>query len=514
MSGGETHVTPQGLSLPADAIGVLDVQFDGRRIWSIDTEDFDAGPDGRRFVEWPAPLLPYLDGMARVVVVDHASDDVKIDVEASFGTSTDRIAVVDERGREVALTKWGRFNRPFDTLDPAVREQYMDQVEEVLAVLRDECGLDAFVAWGSLLGAIRTGRLIGHDVDADLAYASRHESPADVALESFRIEAALRRHGWRVRRENFGFLAVFFQQADGSIRNLDVFTAWLTDGWLYVMHAIRAKLPRSVLVPLGEIELEGRMLPAPADPAALMAAAYGPDWRTPDPSFSFNIPRSTARRINGWLGGIRVERDYWEGFYGGPKPPLSLEPSRFAAWVAERDDSGLPLVDVGHGNGRDAVWFASAGRDVVGVDFSRGALRRTQKHASGKGVSLQQWLYNLNELRHAMVVGARLAQAGPYVVYARMFVDAVRPLVRDHLWRIASMATRGGGRLYLEFRADPDDVDDFVYGRHLRYPIKPDAVRSELVAAGATIVEQVEGRGLAPLGREDPYMCRIVAEWR
>lgn len=514
MSGDATHVTPKGLSLPADAVGVLDVQFDGRRIWSIDTEDFDVGRDGRRFVAWPAPLLPYLDGSARVVVVDHASDEVKIDVDASFGTSTGRIAVVDESGREVALTKWGRFNRPFDTLDPAVREQYMDQVEEVLAVLRDECGLDAFVAWGSLLGAVRNGRLIGHDVDADLAYASRNESPADLARESFRIEAALRRHGWRVRRENFGFLAVFFAQADGSTRNLDVFTAWVTEGWLYVMHAVRAKLPRSVLVPLGEIELEGRMLPAPADPAALMAAAYGPDWRVPDPSFKFQIPRPTARRINGWLGGIRIERDYWEAFYGDPTPPLPQEPSRFASWVCERDSSGLPLVDIGHGNGRDAVWFASSGREVVGVDFAWSALRHTQKRATAEGVELEQWLYNLNELRHAMVVGARLAQAGPHVVYARMFVDAVRPLGRDHLWRVASMATRGGGRLYLEFRADPDAVDDFVYGGHVRYPTKPDAVISELVAAGATIVEQVEGRGLAPLGREDPYICRLVAEWR
>jgi hypothetical protein len=507
-------VTPDGLLLPSDATGALDVRFDGRRIWSIDAGRLGIGPDGRRFVAWPNPIRPYLNGATHVVVVDHTSNEVKIDVEATFGTSTERIAVVDEAGQQVAVTKWGRLNRPFDTLDRAALDHYLDQVEEVLAVLRDECGVDAFIAWGSLLGALRGGRLIGHDVDVDVAYASRHQSPADLARESFRVEAALRRHGWLVRRENFGFLALFLEQEDGWLRNLDVFTAWITDGWLYMVHDIRARLPMSALVPLGEIELEGRMLPAPADPAALMSAAYGPGWRTPDPSFTYTRRRPVFRRMIGWMGALRAERDYWEEFYLKPEPPLPTEPSRFASWVSERDDSGLPLADIGHGNGRDAVWFAGSGRAVTGIDCTWGSLRRAGQHAAAHGVELDQWLYNLSERRHALVVGARLAHAGPHVVYARMFVDAVRPFVRHNLWRVACMGTRGGGRLYLEFRADPDAADDYVYGDHKRYPVRPDVVARELVAAGATIVEQAAGCGFAPLGGEDPYMCRMVVEWR
>jgi hypothetical protein len=162
-------VSDEGLFLPVDAVGVLDVQFDGRRIWSIDTERFDPTEGGRRFVPWPEPLLRYLDGKTRLVVLDHTTQNVKVDIETTFGTSDERIAVVDRAGREVALTKWGRFGQPFDTLDRSVLDHYMDQVEEVLAVLRDECGLPAYVAWGSLLGALRGGRLLGHEVVVDLA---------------------------------------------------------------------------------------------------------------------------------------------------------------------------------------------------------------------------------------------------------------------------------------------------------------------------------------------------------
>jgi hypothetical protein len=245
-----------------------------------------------------------------------------------------------------------------------------------------------------------------------------------------------------------------------------------------------------------------------------MVAAYGPNWQTPDPSFTFARRRPVFRRIAGWLGALRAERDYWEWFYDRPEPPLPEEPSRFAFWVSERDDSGLPLADIGHGNGRDAVWFAAQGRTVTGLDCTWGSLRRAGMCAAARGVEIDQWLYNLAEMRHALVAGARLAHIGPHVVYARMLIDAVRPFVRHNFWRLSSMATRGGGRLYLEYRADPDSADDYVYGDHNRYPVRPDVVTAELVGVGATIVEQVEGRGFAPLGGEDPYMCRMVVEWR
>jgi SAM-dependent methyltransferase len=514
----EAVISDEGLLLPVDAIGVLDVQFDGRRIWSIDSERFDPIEGGWRFVAWPEPLLRYLDGRTRLVVLDHTTQDVKVDIEASFGTSVERIAVVDRAGREVALTKWGRFGQPFDTLDRSVLDHYMDQVEEVLAVLRDECGLPGYVAWGSLLGALRGGRLIGHDVDVDLAYVSQHDSPADITRESFQVEAALRRHGWQVRRENMGFLALFLDQADGSKRNLDVFTSFVTDGWLYVVHDVRTRLPMSALLPLGEVELEGRTLPAPADPEALMTAAYGPGWRTPDPSFKYEIKRPLFRRINGWLGGIRMERDYWEKFYPRPNPSLPTNTSRFARWVAHRDTSGLPLVEIGHGNGRDLVWFAREGRDVLGVEFAWSAMSRTRRLAKASGVEVEQWIYNLNECRHAIALGGLLAHSGPYSVYARMFIEGVRPQARHNLWRVASMASRQGGRLYLEFRAGSGDVEpmakeDYTYRGHARYLLTSDEVATELASRGATIVEQVEGFGLAPFENEDPYMCRMVVEW-
>ncbi|MGH3366430.1 MAG: hypothetical protein ACRDOY_04440 [Nocardioidaceae bacterium] len=504
------RVDDSGLFLPAEHEGVLDVHFDGRRVWSILTDRHPVR-DGVRWVEWPDVLQPKLDGAADVSVTETATGRPVLEQHAVFGSGTGRVEVVDSAGRALAVTKHGRLNRPFDSVARETLEGYLDQVEEVLAVLRDECGLPAFVSWGTLLGAVRHGALIAHDVDADLGYLSEFEHPVDVARESFRVEAALRRRGWKVRRENSGFLALFFEQADGSSRNMDVFACWMQEGWLYQIHDIRAELSRSVVEPLGEVVLEGRTLPAPAHPPALLEAAYGPNWATPDPSFRFETPRESRRRLNGWFGGLRKERDHWARLYYGPESEdVSTEPSPFAQWVAERDKADRRLIDLGCGNGRDLLWFASQGRQAEGVEFVPSAVRQTSKEGARQDLEVPVHQLNLYDLRHVLSLGARLARTGPHTLYARMLVETLRDDGREYLWRLASMALRGGGsQLFLEYRIDEQEARR---SRRLRRVVPPDQVVQELSSYGLRVDDRTEARGLARYDGENPLICRLVVE--
>jgi hypothetical protein len=52
-----------------------------------------------------------------------------------------------------------------------------------------------------------------------------------------------------------------------------------------------------------------------------------------------------------------------------------------------------------------------------------------------------------------------------------------------------------------------------VFGRHPRTYADPDRIVAEIVRHGGTVVERVEGRGLAPFGRENPAICRLVVSW-
>lgn len=355
----------------------LDVLFDGRRVWSIVATEHDCGSDGHRYVSWPDPIRQRLEGLASIQVRDHVSGEVVAEADASFGSGSGRVQIVDDQGHAVALTKYGRLNHPFESTDRSAIEGYLDQVEEVIRVLRDACQLPAFISYGTLLGAVRNGKLIGHDVDVDLGYLSAYDNPVDVIRETFRVERVLREKGWRVVRENGGFLALFFPQADGTSRNLDVFSCFIVNGMLHQPHDVRTQADRSAVLPLRSIELEGRMLPAPARPEVFLESAYGTGWRTPDPSFEHHTPRATKRRILGWLGGQRARRDYWGKFYKLYGDRIPAEPSPFARWLVAREPA-TRLVEIGCGNGRDAIFFADNGFDVTGIDFVPAIVNRAR----------------------------------------------------------------------------------------------------------------------------------------
>ncbi|MFT4010988.1 MAG: LicD family protein [Nocardioidaceae bacterium] len=110
----------------------------------------------------------------------------------------------------------------------------MRQCAELLRVLQDDARVPSFICYGTLLGAARNGRIIGHDNDVDLAYLSRQADPVDVMRKSSRIERLLTDKGWVVRRGMGTRLNVRLPSADGSLRFVDVFTAHWVDGVLYM----------------------------------------------------------------------------------------------------------------------------------------------------------------------------------------------------------------------------------------------------------------------------------------
>jgi SAM-dependent methyltransferase len=506
----EARVTADAVHVPAGMEGSVDVRFDGRRVWSVAAADGEAAGDGTVSVPWPEALRRFLDGRAEVVLRHHQEDLELFRGELAFGTGQGRVRVQDDAGRPLAVTKYGRLNRPFDAVGQDVVDDYLDRVDEALEVLA-ECGLQGYVCWGTLLGAVRAGRIIGHDVDADIGYLSPHTTMADVIRESFRVERALRARGWQVVRENAGFLALFVEQPDGARRNLDVFAGWIVDGWFHQVHDLRARLPRSAIEPLSTVELEGRAFPAPADPAAWLEAAYGPGWRTPDPAFSFPHDRATKRRIQGWLGGLRGRRDAWGKAYGAPDEAGDA-PSEFARWVAEQEsDPTTLLVDLGCGRGNDALWFAGRGREVWGVDVVPSVVRRATRRARRDDLPVGFEELNFADLRHALMLGARLARSGPVTLYSRRLVGDLRPEVEGNLWRTVEMAMRAGGRLFLEFVTGPVPAGAPGHAGP-RLPGAPaDRVVEEIARRGGRVVVQEDLE--EPVEPAGANVCRLIAEW-
>lgn len=504
---------------------LLDVLLDGRRVWSLWTERVagrtpsPSGPPGAVAVPWPRELAQALDGPVRMTV--SCGETVLLDREVVMGPGPDRVRLVDREGRDLVVDNHGRLAVAFGDQGEEATALLLDATARLLADL-EEAGVEPFVAYGTLLGAVREGSFVGHDNDVDLAYLSSHEHPVDVILESYRVQRHLIRAGHDTTRYSGAAFRVDLTVSDGTRRTIDVFAGALVEGHLMLMGELWVPYDRSALLPRTSVVLEGRSLPAPADPEALLAATYGPSWRRPDPAFAYAPPAATTRRLDGWFRGTRAARNHWDRRYSdavhhGPV----RKPHDLARLLHRRETEDCEVVDVGCGRGQDAVWLARRGHPVLGLDFSPNGFARLHARSQEEGWGADFASMNLLELRQVMLWGARLARReGPRAVLARHVADATSDRGRRHLWRLAAMALSGGGRLYLEFVLPPADPP--LPQHLLLHGLDPDQVRSEVLARGARVVEEaavdVTHTGQPPAGGiedETPLRgYRMVMEWR
>jgi len=507
-------VSRRGVRVPSGLHQVIDVQFDGERVWSFNPER-DRSAAHRGWIPWPRVLDGHLSGVAEVSLVLHGSGESVFAERVGFGTGTDSIRLVNQDGQAVAVDKAGHLQRMFDRTDDALTEAVLERVEQVLHDLREVCGLDAFLAFGCLLGAVRDGHLIGHDSDVDLSYLSRHTHPFDVIRENRQACNTMRSLGWSITRMSAGDFKIWVKPGGGRRVGIDVFAAFHVDGTFYMVPSVTGDLDRTSLLPVGEVTLEGRSLVAPANPVDLLELTYGPGWRVPDPSFEYDPSRSTLRRLNGWLRNNRKHLRHWGDFYKSrASQRVPTTPAPFATWVADQLETPQHILDVGCGNGRDSVFFAERGHRVTALDASLAARRLTRRLATKRGVTVPVGELNLNDLFSMLASGARFAHLEkPPQIYARFLLDAIEGDTRRNFFRWAQMIQRRGGVTYLEFRTWRGTLRGTAFPFHYRALLDPRRVIAEIERYGGSVVHREQGVGLARFETENPHVCRLVVRW-
>lgn len=165
-------------------------------------------------------------------------------------------------------------------------------------------------------------------------------------------------------------------------------------------------------------------------------------------------------RSAGHLGDPDVEA-VWDARYAGQDQMWSGQPN--GALVAEV--AGLTpgrVLDVGCGEGADAVWLASNGWDVTALEVSGVALERAAEHARDAGVSIR-WV-------HAALAAADLP-AGSFDLVSAQYPALLRSPDAESERALLAAVAPGGVLLFVHHAAmvahhedDPGiDPADYVW---------------------------------------------------
>ena len=515
------RVDEDGLHLEQGDDCSLDVHFDGWRGWSVAVED----RPGPVTVPWPKRLRSRLDGTSVVTVT--CDDRELFREELTFGDGEGRVELVDRFGNPVIIDKWGLTQRIFETRrEGGAVEAMTAMAERVLGVLRESCELEGWISFGTLLGAARTGKVIGHDSDIDLCFLSEKRTPAEMAVEMWDVARALQDAGIEVKHKTGSFVTVVYDAPDGGEDGIDIYTCFYVGDLLHETATVRERVPRDAIMPLRALEFEGRDMPAPADVDRLLAVSYGPGWRVPDPSFRHQPSTEVTDRFDAWFGSVMTNRRDWTQ-HNGQVGARGRRPSPFARWVVEqlrqerdetRDEAphaadALRVLDVGSGSSADLRLYDRVGLKAIGYDYAHPG-----KHAlGGRSIDLPdavgRRVVNLLDERDVLAVGALAArQKGAKVVTARELLEAVPPRSRHTFWRFASMALSGGGRVYLEsVSRSPRECRRWQErtGAPRVWPVDPTTLADVVRASGGRVVHR---EGFAAASRA----CRTgsPARWR
>lgn len=188
------------------------------------------------------------------------------------------------------------MKRVFKFWTPEEKRGYMqkalDIVEEIRKVTDKVC-----ISGGAILGYQREGQLLAHDDDLDIVVGVTMDQFGGIGPTLDMLAKHLGAAGYVVKGCFFAHLWIETDARTGQ--TLDVFVAALEEEYASFYPSRRKSMKASDLFPAVFNELEGLVLPMPANIEGYLVGVYGPAWRQPDVGFAHPWDRSEYAGLSG-----------------------------------------------------------------------------------------------------------------------------------------------------------------------------------------------------------------------
>ena len=135
------------------------------------------------------------------------------------------------------------------------------------------------------------------------------------------------------------------------------------------------------------------------------------------------------------------EFERWEGRYAVPDYVFGTEPNYFLKACKPLLPASGKVLAVADGEGRNGVWLAEQGLDVLSIDFSPAAQEKAKALAARRGVTMRFELADVHEWPYP---------ESTFDVVVEIFTQFSTPAERAKKWAGMRRALKSGGLLIVE----------------------------------------------------------------
>jgi cyclopropane fatty-acyl-phospholipid synthase-like methyltransferase len=135
------------------------------------------------------------------------------------------------------------------------------------------------------------------------------------------------------------------------------------------------------------------------------------------------------------------EKDRWAQRFSSPDYVFGKEPNAFLKAQAHRLRPRQTALSIADGEGRNGVWLAQQGLDVLAIDITLAALAKAQALAAERGVRLRTEVADITSWTWP---------TNAFDVVAAIFIQVVTPAERPGFFAKIKGALKPGGLLLMQ----------------------------------------------------------------